>query len=212
MTGERLRVVPKRFTNRFSLKNKGKRRGMTLQELGTSYAKPGSRLKSVQVVFFTDLPQVPHPSDELRVILDKFCGEDMFLDACGKILTDTHKKLGRKCKPRKNKRINGFMAFRSFYCRSIFNVEHQRQLSTLLGNVWKNEPNKAVWNRYAIEYNTQLPDADFVDWLCTSLGFGVGDSTDSATSVVKNDSWQFSSTNSTNAVEDIYFLGADSVQ
>lgn len=208
MTGELTRVIPKRFTSRFSVSKTGKRTNdLKKEDIDTRLQR---KVKSMQVVFFTELPSLPTPSMDLQEILVSFNhvkgnGVDEALwDSVFNTRMSTRKNRHR-CKKRRC--LNGFMAFRSFYSRSISNVEHQRQLSKLLGKLWKNEPNKAIWNRYAIEYNSQAVNQDFVDWLFGALGLKLQSFTFPCTNTVKNKDWKFSSRNNENAVEDVYYIG-----
>lgn len=209
MTSEVAKVIPKRFTSRFSISKTGKRSISNVKN-ETINMRRQRQVKSMQVVFFTELPSLPTPSLDLQEILVKF------KQATGSFPGDTLwesemfdmkipiRKNRNRCK--KTRCLNGFMAFRSFYSRSISNVEHQRELSSLLGKLWKNEPNKAIWNRYAIEYNSQAINQDFVDWLFKALGLELQAFSFPCTSTVKNESWTFSSRNNENAVEDIYYV------
>ena len=209
MTSEVAKVIPKRFTSRFTVSKTGKRSNSNIKNEAIDIGRQ-RKVKSMQVVFFTELPSLPTPSIDLQEILIRFnqatrnCAGD---SSWGSQLFDMKvptRKSRIRCK--KTRCLNGFMAFRSFYSRSIYNVEHQRELSTLLGKLWKNEPNKAIWNRYAIEYNSQAINQDFVDWLFKALGLEVETFPIPYTSTVRNESWTFSSLNNENAVEDIYYI------
>lgn len=204
MTSEVKKVVPKRFTSRFTVSK-------TVRKInGKGKVEPidraKSRNKSVQVVFFSDFPSLPTPSMDLQKILVKF-NQDQIEGNLWK--SNTNMSLRKnKSRWKKTRCLNAFIAFRSFYSRSISNVEQQRQLSKLLGELWKNEPNQAIWNRYAIEYNSLSVNQEFVDWLLTALGLDLQSFTIPCTSTVKNENWEFSSRNNENSVEDVYYIGS----
>lgn len=210
MTGEVTKVIPKRFTSRFSVSKTGKRCNSNIKSEAIDMGRQ-RKVKSMQVVFFTELPSLPTPSIDLQDILVRFNqtrGNYIDDSSWGSQIFDmkmSTRKSRIRCK--KTRCLNGFMAFRSFYSRSISNVEHQRELSTLLGKLWKDEPNREIWNRYAIEYNSQAINQDFVDWLFRALGLEVKTFTFPSTSTVRNENWTFSSRNNENAVEDIYYIG-----
>lgn len=210
MTGGNAKVVPKRFTSKFSVcrTNKTYNTNIKKEEI---IPEQTSELQSLHMFFFSDLPSLPFPSTDLQDVLVKYNQMNdggSYVDSLFNPLSI--KKKSRRCKLRSNKTkcLNGFLAFRSFYSRSIFNVDHQRQLSSLLGKLWRKEPNQEVWNRYAIEYNNQASNQDFVGWLCMALGLQLRNIEFPFINKVKNEKWLFSSRNNDNAVEDIYYVNS----
>ncbi|CAY72149.1 uncharacterized protein PAS_chr4_1001 [Komagataella phaffii GS115] len=65
-----------------------------------------------------------------------------------------------------SKRINAFIAFRSYYSRQVNDYNKQISISRLLSVAWKNE-NKELWRSYALLYNSSNSNIPFVDWLQT---------------------------------------------
>ncbi|CCE85849.1 Piso0_005485 [Millerozyma farinosa CBS 7064] len=214
MTSKRTKTVPKNLTSRFAVSSSNVCMNRRSSAAAQCESFASDKLSSSSILFLTELPSLPSPSLELKNILLNFSSAnhdfdndewDFFglgLDSKG------HKKTtSRRYKPkgRRTRSLNGFMAFRSFYSRSISNVEHQRQLSSLLGSLWQTEPNKNIWNRYAIEYNTRATNQDFVEWLCKALSLPLDVFSIPSTSTVKNNKWLFTSNNNYNAVEDVYY-------
>lgn len=152
-----------------------------------------------QVFTHTSLPKIPATTDELDMILTTF--KSLNRD-------NTQEKTRRLIS--KFKKINGFIAFRSFYTKSIRNPKSQRLLSRSLGQIWDHYPNKKVWNRYAQEYNETAEEQDktFVEWLSTRLNLDLGFTRRiPETNIVKNGQWLISSgTSRRNTVKDVYLL------
>ncbi|OBA22190.1 hypothetical protein METBIDRAFT_40341 [Metschnikowia bicuspidata var. bicuspidata NRRL YB-4993] len=112
------------------------------------------------------LPQIPIPSSSLQDLLCKYLFNEV----------DTNKKLSRikqgtRYNDTKKRRINGFIAFRSFYSKTIKGTSHQKELSSKLAAIWKTEPNHQTWNSYALQYNATGGNESFVSWLNRKLGF-----------------------------------------
>lgn len=82
----------------------------------------------------------------------------------------TKKSKLKEKNPETRLKLNGFIAFRTFYCKYIHNPEHQRQLSSYLGYLWDEEPGKEVWVSYACAYNGSKSNKGFFEWLCSNLG------------------------------------------
>lgn len=205
MKSQDSKLVPKNLMNRFSVgksstKNKEQRKRLKNRKS----ERTEQRLTKVQVIFFSELPPLPEPSPGLQDVLERY-NEKRGSDCSGQFLfsCSNHK---RKSRSKTGHRLNGFMAFRSFYSRSVFDVEHQRQLSSILGSLWKNEPRQDVWNRYAIEYNSRATKEDFIEWLTRTLGLEVLSLSNPSTNIVKNNKWQFSSNTQDCSVEDIYYV------
>lgn len=80
-----------------------------------------------------------------------------------------------KIKPKESKKkrtkLNGFMAYRSYYSRNI-PTEHQADLSLILADEWKKDLQaQLVWKRYAIEFNAYskgIKGLTFTDWLLSA--------------------------------------------
>ncbi|ODV65275.1 hypothetical protein HYPBUDRAFT_154089 [Hyphopichia burtonii NRRL Y-1933] len=116
---------------------------------------------STQITLQADkLPDLPTPPSKLQNILIEF----------NRLNEDSLRSVKKKSRPKNSKRtINGFFAFRTFYSKSIFKPDHQRQLSSLLAEAWREEKKKSIWDKYAVVYRLQAPDIGFFDWLCANL-------------------------------------------
>lgn len=140
--------VPKSLTTRFRT-NKG------------STHTPGLNTSTDNRVFrIFELPAIPPPSKALTALLLKYNGLNSAANKSEKVKGQPKRK--------RNRRINGFLAFRSFYSASILDIEHQRELSTLLGKIWIEEENQLIWNKLAEAYNIDKLDAklQFCSWIC----------------------------------------------
>ncbi|RLV95281.1 Mating-type-like protein ALPHA1 [Spathaspora sp. JA1] len=149
--------IPKGFTSLFKVE--GER---NILRLDTSSAERSRNYEFRSM----PLPNLPQPSEELRRVLLSYSIQKEWVPVLkGKKKTVKSKS---KLKP-----INSFMAFRSFYTRSISNPEYQRELSRKLAGVWIEERNKAIWNQYAESYNQYILSSnakyDFVNWLLKVL-------------------------------------------
>ncbi|CCE86960.1 Piso0_005485 [Millerozyma farinosa CBS 7064] len=214
MTSKRTKTVPKNLTSRFAVSGSNVCMDRRNRAAAPRSSFASDKLSSSSILFLTELPSLPSPSLELKNILLNFSSANNEFDndewdffGLGSDNKSPKKTTPRRYKPkaRRTRNLNGFMAFRSFYSRSISNVEHQRQLSSLLGSLWQTEPNKNIWNRYAIEYNTRATNQDFVEWLCKALSLPLDVFSIPSTSTVKNNKWLFTSNNNYNAVEDVYY-------
>ncbi|CUM68277.1 uncharacterized protein PRCAT00005999001 [Priceomyces carsonii] len=206
--------VPKGLTSRF----KAKQLGLKLHRL-QSYRQSQDQKRlltqynsSEQIFSLSEIPFLPIPSDDLKSLLLEFNNINVPVSLGNETITKrANRRASRHLKNMKIKKINGFIAFRSFYSRLITNPDHQRQLSVLLGKLWVNEPNRATWNRYAIEYNALLGNSrgqykPFVEWLCDTLHLNGEEKVEETyTNVVSNITWEFSSRCQDNKVEDVYF-------
>ncbi|KAI5956539.1 MTLALPHA1 [Candida jiufengensis] len=153
----RQRKVPKEFTTLFKLSNKNNiPRANTPTLLDTG--KPTFRL--------TSLPKIPKPSQELQQLMLDY-------SVLNELQWSPDISKPGKTKRSKQKPINSFIAFRSFYSRAISNPEHQRELSRKLAELWTNEQNRDTWSQYTQSYNIYLKEKNnnmtFVDWLLDSL-------------------------------------------
>lgn len=148
-------VVPKSMTARFRPTKKSNKTNL--------HPKPPKSF-TVENYYVSALPNLPKPSPELKRTLIEFNNE---------VLRESTRKRKKQTIYTKKGKINGFMAFRAFYSRSIFSSERQRQLSVLLSKVWAKDSNQGVWNRYADEYNKDERKLYFVEWLCDALSIEV---------------------------------------
>nr|AZQ56623.1 MAT alpha 1 protein [Suhomyces bolitotheri] len=120
-------------------------------------------------MIFRELPPIPQPSENLKLLLLKF--NSLNNPNLGSTISGENRDIS-KSKNRKfaNGKINGFIAFRTFYCKSILNPNHQRILSKQLGKIWQKEITKDDWNLYALTYNLRDDKTlHFVEWLCNAL-------------------------------------------
>ncbi|AET37263.1 uncharacterized protein Ecym_1114 [Eremothecium cymbalariae DBVPG len=68
--------------------------------------------------------------------------------------------------PKKRKKINEFMAFRSYYSRFFRGIVPQLELSRILAQLWHEKPKmKRTWEMFAEHYNMEQPDQSFPEWL-----------------------------------------------
>lgn len=166
-----------------------------------------SEVRKLQHVFSsTDIPDLPIPSSSLKKLLFEF--NNLAQDE--NIIK--HPSLARKkTKTLISYKINGFIAFRSFYAKSIPNPVYQRKLSRSLADIWSEEENKEVWERYSQMYKVSkayLNNKTFVEWLCERLKLdhdrkcNVAISRMAPTNHTVTKSWEFVSRH--NVVEDIY--------
>lgn len=125
-------------------------------------SQDSSNIKFFSVLKLNDLPPLPSPSKWLQEILTSINFADPMYHPC---------KLKSRYENRKRKsKINGFIAFRSFYSRAIKSPKPQQEISASLAVAWKLEPNRKVWNYYALLYNETAKDEEFLYWLYRSLG------------------------------------------
>ncbi|KAL6451210.1 MTLALPHA1 Mating-type-like protein ALPHA1 [Candida maltosa Xu316] len=145
------------------------------------------------------LPPIPTPTAALSELLLEY-------GLLNEINWDTSSTKTAKSKKSKLKPINSFIAFRSFYSRSISNPEHQRELSSKLAELWTTDPNKEIWNQYTESYNNYLlsPGAsmNFVDWLYDSLDIKV----DNSIPMIEDISFDNYSQMFSGAIEDVYLI------
>lgn len=106
--------------------------------------------------YLSNFPYIPLLSKGFHNVLARFNTTDF-----ERKLSRSRKKGNRVLK----KKLNGFIAFRTYYSRSVHNVDLQRQLSSFLATAWQKEGNKEVWNRFAAEYSAQATDMGFPQWL-----------------------------------------------
>ncbi|AEY98440.1 FAFR751W-Xp [Eremothecium gossypii FDAG1] len=67
---------------------------------------------------------------------------------------------------KKKKKINEFMAFRSYYSRFFKGIIPQLELSGILAQVWHEYPDmKRTWEMFAEHYNIEQPNLSFPIWL-----------------------------------------------
>lgn len=131
------------------------------------------------VLAFNNIPAMPAASTELEQLLRSFGTSTTAFRKSKNFL-----KRNRGPHARKKRKVNGFIAFRAFYSRSIPGTARQRDLSSKLAQIWKSEPNSHIWNLYAIHYNATGGNKLFLAWLDESLGFNREGRTTSVTLLV----------------------------
>lgn len=148
---------------------------------------------------FDSLPKLPVPSNALQDLLFEY-------SLLNGIHWDPSTSKIKKSKKSKLKSINSFIAFRSFYSRTISNPEQQRELSTKLAHIWKSERNQEIWNQYAQAYNNSLllpgNKINFVDWLCALLDLKA----DNTMSVIENIQYNDNTPMLSGTIEDVYLI------
>lgn len=116
-------------------------------------------------VYQFQIPTIPAPSPHLSKILAD-CNSLHQASNLSRVFLLKKSKSRNK----KKRRINGFIAFRSFYSKSIKGASTQRELSTKLSTAWRAEPNRHIWKCYALQYNAAGGEEDFISWLLRNLG------------------------------------------
>lgn len=133
--------------------------------MGIKSQTPRAHQSAFRILKLTELPQLPQPSPQLQEILR----------LAGSAPSVSRRQVRRKSGSRKKKRrINGFIAFRCFYSRAAKSSQSQKELSTSLGKIWESEPNRNIWNCYALHYNETGEDEEFMDWLYRNLKLANG--------------------------------------
>lgn len=115
-----------------------------------------------------EFPILPMPSDSLKKLLFEVNNMTQ-KQPKNRTLFSPHKKNNSF---KISSKINGFIAFRSFYSKSISNPADQRKLSRSLANIWLGEENKETWESYSQLYKMSkayLKNQTFVAWLCQHL-------------------------------------------
>nr|AZQ56693.1 MAT alpha 1 protein [Suhomyces chickasaworum]AZQ56699.1 MAT alpha 1 protein [Suhomyces chickasaworum] len=154
------------------------------------------------------IPLVPNPSEALKTLLLQF--NTLNEPSKQQIYKKTSKSKGG-CKSSFGN-INGFIAFRSFYCKNVKNSDHQIILSRELATIWKGDVNKKIWSLYSHLYNMrENKSTSFVTWLCKTLQMK-GTSMPSLSSgllTVKNNNMLYDTMKIKDAIEDVYFANSD---
>nr|AZQ56674.1 MAT alpha 1 protein [Suhomyces bribrorum] len=147
------------------------------------------------------LPRIPLPSQQLKELLLKF---NSLNDSSGN--KNNSGSMSQTRNVSKSGKINSFIAFRTFYCKSISNPEHQRTLSTELARIWKSEPSKHQWKLYAAHYNFRdNKNMPFVEWLCKQLNIQDNPKTEEKLLIsIRSEYWSFDEVQIRNPVEDVY--------
>nr|AZQ56645.1 MAT alpha 1 protein [Suhomyces anneliseae] len=152
-----------------------------------------------------NMPAIPSPSPQLKELLLKF---NSLNDTTQKKQNNLQGSKSQRKSISKKRNINGFIAFRTFYSKSVFNPKHQRSLSSELAKLWKTEPSKTQWNLYARVYNSRDDkELQFVEWLCTALNIKKDTYLHDAETIlisIKRLNWQFQSAQNKNPIEDVY--------
>ncbi|KAG7805696.1 hypothetical protein KL921_005399 [Ogataea angusta] len=128
-------------------------------------------LDGLNLSFLTNLPQIPTTSPSLKRLLSEYGSKDNGSDRSNKV---ARKKPTRHKVQKGRKRLNGFMAFRSFYSRNITNYNSQKALSQALAHAWNREKHQQVWSLYATQYNHSKSMEPFSKWLDLKLNKKVG--------------------------------------
>lgn len=137
------------------------------------------------------IPALPEPSE---TIINSLAECDASMDDIDLFKPSNRSK---RRKAVKRRRLNGFIAFRSYYSRAAKSHSSQRKLSSLLAKVWKEEANKHVWSTYASVYNETGGNDDFILWLEKNLEQNEKDSTRSFTQKRKHHAF-------INDIEDVF--------
>lgn len=151
---------------------------------GSRYCDPhiADQHPAFTVLQATRLPDIPLPSSRLQNLLCQYQFDDIH----------ANKKASRSKKNRagtdqkRKRRMNGFIAFRSFYSKTIKGTSHQKELSSKLAAIWKDEPSHQTWNCYALQYNATGGEETFVNWLNRKLGFENAVEVDDTLRIYKN--------------------------
>nr|QFP92358.1 silenced mating-type protein ALPHA1 [Ogataea thermomethanolica (nom. inval.)]QGW56840.1 mating-type protein ALPHA1 [Ogataea thermomethanolica (nom. inval.)] len=119
-----------------------------------------------EILILSDLPEIPVASHFLTKALATFAiPNSLKTRSTPKVAKQALKKhLSKK------KRLNGFLAFRSFYSHNVLGYHNQKVLSRVLAQAWGKEPHQIIWSRYALEYNHSNTKLSFHEWLCDQIG------------------------------------------
>jgi hypothetical protein len=112
--------------------------------------------------YTTKLPDIPRASEALLKVLEEFQPPNLLVSL------DNSTARGVKRVTKKKPHVNGFLAYRIYYCsrlQSLVNMDQQRKFSTLISKVWKDEQHKDSWKRFASEYNRSVTNLPFPEWL-----------------------------------------------
>lgn len=156
-----------------------------------------NNIASFRVLKLNSMPLLPPPSKKLLEIFSS--ASIAHPNYC------SNRVRSRKEKQKRKSKINGFIAFRSFHSRVIKSSRTQQEISTSLAKVWELEPNREVWNYYALLYNETAKGEDFLCWLYRNLGI-VNDANHSMKQISKINKSHFLS-----KIEDV-FLQKSSTQ
>ena len=179
----------KKNINRFRVLSKNGRKPEFLNtspSRGTLNVSPLSEIKSI--------PKVPTELKDILLTFNDLCANTKS-NRC-----HTTKKI----KPI-NKNFNGFMAFRSFYCKSVSQFPLQCQLSQKLADIWKKYRHKDYWNTVAEVYKLRgNTNQTFVEWLCEQLNISLSNANIKHTRHVRNLDWSKINGNHLDQVEDVF--------
>ncbi|ODQ80461.1 hypothetical protein BABINDRAFT_195843 [Babjeviella inositovora NRRL Y-12698] len=183
--------VPKSQTYKFSVKLPVSRACPQLPKMGES----DETALNVNIFPTNPLPNIPPAPDELTELIQKYKITNPKTQG-----SDDGLKTG--VSPKK-KKLNAFMAFRSYYTKFICNATSQRELSIRLAGLWKTYKHQKVWQRYCAQYNSTDRIESFFDWLQRKTFLDIK-SPNKETIVHRNNDWAFSSQR-TCLVEDVYY-------
>lgn len=115
------------------------------------------------------MPEIPEAPLELQQLLEHLKAQDI-----GERKIRAPKKSNNKLNTKKPKtKLNGFMAYRTFFSQDIYSIKDQREVSSCLGRCWATDKSQLIWKRYATEYNvrpSQFSNMPFLEWLLKSTG------------------------------------------
>ncbi|CDK25789.1 unnamed protein product [Kuraishia capsulata CBS 1993] len=119
------------------------------------------------VAFYSlNRPVIPKPSPHLQQLLDEF--EPFVFPKKPAYRVNSTGDMNSASSTRH--RINGFIAFRSFYSKSIRPAASQREISRRLAVIWKTEKSKDSWRRIALQYNNSGSPLGIAAWICLESG------------------------------------------
>ncbi|ODV95197.1 hypothetical protein PACTADRAFT_33775 [Pachysolen tannophilus NRRL Y-2460] len=160
-------IIPNRCITQFRInkpkfQNK-KQRQKFYKEQGSRASEQTAKNQAREYFFsFSSLPPLPKIPDNLKDKLEVYASKYVTKEK-GKI---HQSKVAKKMK----KKMNGFMAYRSFYTKNINNVTQQTELSAILAKSWSmDDVNQTIWKRYATQYNKESSNTPFVEWLHKEL-------------------------------------------
>lgn len=110
--------------------------------------------------YFNSLPKIPKCYKQLEELLLEFNKKIGII----RTMSTSQKKSNSRKKVFK-RRLNGFIAYRSYYSKNIHDSSLQIEVSKRLAIVWKNDPSANIWKRYAFEYNKSNENISFLSWL-----------------------------------------------
>lgn len=139
------------------------------QKAPKPYKAPVSQSNGSGMFAFSQLPDIPEPPNELKCLLEKLKDNEN----TSKKRRQTRKPTNRTVTKQPKTKLNGFMAYRTYFSQEIYSIKDQRELSSCLGKSWATDKSQLIWQRYATEYNArpvQCSSLSFLEWLLKSTG------------------------------------------